>query len=280
MHHAGDLDRRRIAPGRLRGRAGGAGRVASLGRRHQVEYHAVGDPAGQLKHPRPERGQVDRQVRTHRRAVERHHAGAEHPAVVPGGLAAQHRPDDAHVLFDHRQRGKRRYPEPGVHHRVRHPQAEDEPAACRLVQLRRGLGGQHRRPQGRVRDRGPHPHGLSGGSHRMAQRQRVAVPFDHEHRAEARQLGGMGQGADAGRPEPAVRRDGQAYLSARLRAAHKALPSLVTRSLVPRSSLLGPGSAAALWLAEVSCARSSRLSTLPVVVRGNAVANSTLLGHL
>jgi hypothetical protein len=60
MHHAGDLDRRRITPGRPRGRAGGAGRLAGLGRRHQVEYHAVRDPAGQLEHPRPERGQVDR----------------------------------------------------------------------------------------------------------------------------------------------------------------------------------------------------------------------------
>ena len=280
MHHAGDLDRRRIAPGRLRGRAGGAGRVAGLGRRHQVEYHAVGDPAGQLKHPRPERGQVDRQVRTHRRAVERHHAGAEHPAVIPGGLAAQDRPDDAHVLFDHRQRGKRRYPEPGVHHRVRHPQAEDEPAACRLVQLRRGLGGQHRRPQGRVRDRGPHPHCLSGGGHRMAQRQRVAVPFGHEHRAEARQLGGMGQGADAGRPEPAVRSDGQGGIFPL--ASGPLLRRAFPRRSFARSSLLAPQSrrAAALWLAEVSCARSSRLSTLPVVVRGNAVANSTLFGHL
>ena len=82
VHHAGDLNRGRIPPGGPRRGAGDLGRVAGLHRRHQVEDHAVGDPAGQLEHPRSERGQVDRQAGSQRRTVKRHQAGAEDPAVV------------------------------------------------------------------------------------------------------------------------------------------------------------------------------------------------------
>ena len=55
VHHAGDLDRRRIPPRHPRGVADQVGRLARLGRRHQVEDHAVGDPPRQGEHPRPER---------------------------------------------------------------------------------------------------------------------------------------------------------------------------------------------------------------------------------
>ena len=180
-----------------------------LGRRHQVEDHPVGDPARQREHPRAQRGQVDGQAGPDRRAVERHHAGAVHLAVIAARRPAQHGPHDADVLLDHRQRRERRDPEPAVHDRVGHAQAEHEPPARRVVELRRGLGRQHRRPQRRVRDRGPHPHPPGRGRHRMAQGQGVAVPLGHEHRAEPGLLGGSGHGPDRGRRQPAVRRDRQ-----------------------------------------------------------------------
>ena len=87
MHHADDLNRRRIPPGGPRGRAGDAGRLASLGRRHQVEYHAIGYLASQLKHPRPECGQVDRQVGPQMRAIKRtpgRHTRRPDRAAPPG----------------------------------------------------------------------------------------------------------------------------------------------------------------------------------------------------
>jgi len=118
VHHAGHLNRRRVTPG-VRGRHphGRRGR-AGLGRRHQVEYHAVRDPPGQRQHPRPERGKVYGQVGAHDRAVERHHAGAEHLARVSARRPGQHRADGADILFDHFQRSERGNPEPPVHDRV------------------------------------------------------------------------------------------------------------------------------------------------------------------
>jgi hypothetical protein len=215
VHHAGDLDRFRVPARRPRGVADEAGRLARLGRRHQVEDHAVGDPARQGEHPRPERAQPDRQAGPHRRAVQRDHPRAEQLAVV-AGAPVEYRTDDCHVLLEHPERRRRGKPEPGVHHRVAHAQAKDKPAACRLVELRRGLGRQHRRPQGRVGHRGAHRYARGRGGHRMAQRQSVAVPLGHEHRAEPGLLGGRGHVPDRGRRQPAVRRDRQTKVRSRL----------------------------------------------------------------
>ena len=129
------------------------------------------------------------------RTVQRHLPRSEHPAFV-AGAPVEYRTDDSHVLLDHPAAAQRGKPEPGVHHRVADAQPEDEPAAGRLVQLRCGLGRQHRRPQGRVRHRRPDPHPPGRGGHRVAQGQRVAVPLGHEHRAEPGLLGRPGQLAD------------------------------------------------------------------------------------
>ena len=60
MHHAGDLDRRRVASGGLGGRPHGGDGLAGLRGRHQVQNHPVGDPASEREHARPQCGQVDR----------------------------------------------------------------------------------------------------------------------------------------------------------------------------------------------------------------------------
>ena len=61
VHHTGDLDRLRISPRRLRGRADNADGRVRLGRVIRFRIDSVGDPTGQLEHPRAERGQVDGQ---------------------------------------------------------------------------------------------------------------------------------------------------------------------------------------------------------------------------
>jgi hypothetical protein len=203
VHHAGDLDPGRVPPRGLRCRAHGPGGLPGLGRAHQVEDDAVRDPAGQLEHPRAQRGQEHRQLGPDRRAVQRHRPGAEDRPVV-AGLAGQHGPDHAHVLGHHGHRGEWRETEPAVHHLVADPQAEDQPPARGVVELGRELGCQHRRAQRRVRDGGADPRAVGGGGHRMAQRQGVAVPLGHEHRAEAGPLGRLGQRAHGRRWQAAV----------------------------------------------------------------------------
>ena len=136
------------------------------------------------------------------------------------------RPAQRPVFLDHRQWGERRDPEPLVHDRVGDAQAEDESAVARLVELRGGLGGQHRRTQCGVGDGGPPPgHAASRQLTGCTAPQRVAVPWRRTQRCAG------SSAAPAGAPtSPAAAR------------------------CAGRST--DPG--ACSWLASVSCSRSSR----------------------
>src|SRR5207245_9788416 len=91
--------------------------------------------------------------------------------------------------------------------------------------------------------------GGGGGGGGRGRGGRGAGRVGRERRAERGRLGGWAEVADRGGGQPAVRRDRQTQVH--------------DRASRPASS-----------------ARSSRLSTLPVVVRGSASVNSTLFGHL
>ena len=234
VHDAGDLDRCRIPPGRSRGRADDAGRLARLGRRHQVEYHAVGDPAGQLEHPRPERGQVDRQVGPHRRAVERHHAGAEQLAVIPGRAGRPEppgcTPTYSSIIGSGGNGGSPNrafitvFPTP----RPRMNRPSDAWSSCAAV-LAASTGGRSAALATAVPTRARRVAAID----RMAQRQSVAMPFGHEHRAEAGCLSGRGQRADR---RPAAARCARRW-TGRVRVR---LPRRLRRASSPRC-LLPPG---------------------------------------